>query len=434
MLDQAILSSLKEIDNEIFELTVAEETRQHEQIRLIPSENYASEGVRSALGTGFTNKYGEGYPHRRYYQGQINTDKLEILTIDRAKKLFGYPYANVQALSGAPANLAVYTAFLKPFEGKIMAMRLDHGGHLTHGSPVSVTGNWFEISHYGCQEDDFLDMEKIRAQALEFKPDILVCGYTAYPRTIDFKAFGEIAKEVGAVSLADVSHIAGLIAGGAHPSPFPHIDVVSFTTHKTLRGPRGAIILSKDPEHADKIDKAVFPGLQGGPHFNTIAAIGVSLKEAASEDFRNYSAQVVKNAVILSEELKNKGYHIISGGTDNHLILVDVRKSSKLPGKRVAEALEEVGIICNFNTVPNASDRQKPLFPDGIRLGTPSITTRGFKEEEMKKVAALIDRTIKNVKTGKIEKGISVFADESVTKKIADEVRELASSFPAFSW
>lgn len=434
MLDQAILSGLKEVDNEVFDLVVSEETRQQRQIRLIPSENYASCAVRAALATSFTNKYGEGYPGRRYYQGQINTDKIENLAIDRAKQLFGYPFANVQALSGAPANLAVYTAFLKPFSGKIMAMRLDHGGHLTHGSPVSVTGAWFEISHYGCQEDDYLDMEKIRAQALEFRPDVLVCGYTAYPRTIDFKAFGEIAREVGAISLADISHIAGLIAGGSHPSPFPHMDVVTFTTHKTLRGPRAAIILSKDPEHADKIDKAVFPGLQGGPHFNTISAIAVALKEALSPGFKAYTDQVVKNARAVADELTGRGYHIISGGTDNHLVLVDVRKSCNLPGKRVAEALEDVGIVCNFNTVPNASDRQKPLFPDGIRLGTPSITTRGFKENDCRKVAELMDRTMKNIKAGKLEKGESPFIDEGIKDQIATEVAELATSFPTFSW
>ncbi|MBU1220307.1 serine hydroxymethyltransferase [Myxococcota bacterium] len=434
MLDQAILSGLKEVDNEVFDLVVSEETRQQRQIRLIPSENYASCAVRAALATSFTNKYGEGYPGRRYYQGQVNTDKIENLAIERAKQLFGYPFANVQALSGAPANLAVYTAFLKPFAGKIMAMRLDHGGHLTHGSPVSVTGAWFEISHYGCQEDDYLDMEKIRAQALEFRPDVLVCGYTAYPRTIDFKAFGEIAREVGAISLADISHIAGLIAGGSHPSPFPHMDVVTFTTHKTLRGPRAAIILSKDPEHADKIDKAVFPGLQGGPHFNTISAIAVALKEALSPAFKSYTDQVVKNAISVADELKGRGYHIISGGTDNHLVLVDVRKSCNLPGKRVAEALEDVGIVCNFNTVPNASDRQKPLFPDGIRLGTPSITTRGFKENDCRKVAELMDRTMKNIKAGKLEKGESPFIDEAIKDQIAAEVAELATSFPTFSW
>ncbi len=302
MLDKTILSILKEQDPETYELVVKEETRQHEQIRLIPSENYASPAVKATLATSFTNKYGEGYPGRRYYQGQVNTDALEVMVIERAKALFGYPFANVQALSGAPANLGVYTAFLKPFEGKIMAMRLDHGGHLTHGSPVSVTGQWFEIQSYGCNEEDLLDYDDIREKALTFKPDVLVCGYTAYPGLIDFERFGAIAKEVGALSLADVSHIAGLIAGGAHPSPWPHMDVVSFTTHKTLRGPRAAIILAKDEEVMDKIDKAVFPGLQGGPHFNTIAAIGVALKEALSDEFKAYTHQVVKNAKRLATE------------------------------------------------------------------------------------------------------------------------------------
>ena len=432
MPNEILKNLLQDHDPEISGLIEAENTRQKEQIRLIPSENVTSPAVRAALASVFTNKYGEGYPGRRYYQGQINTDKLETLVIERAKKLFGYPFANVQALSGAPANLAVYTAFLKPFEGKIMAMRLDHGGHLTHGSPVSVTGKWFEIQHYGCNENDLLDMEAIRKQALEFKPDILVCGYTAYPRIIDFKAFGEIAKEVGAISLADISHIAGLVATGTHPSPFPHIDVVSFTVHKTLRGPRSAIILSKNEETAKKIDEAVFPGLQGGPHFNTIAAMGVALKEASEPSFKEYTDQIVKNAKTLASELANLGEHVVSGGTDNHLLLLDVRKSTNLPGKRVAVALEEVGIILNFNTVPNASPRQKPLFPDGIRMGTPSITSRGFKEEDVKKLASLIHRTIQNIKTGKIPKGESVWKDENEKNKIASEVKELALSFPEF--
>ncbi len=434
MLDQTILSILKEQDQQLFDLVLREETRQHEQIRLIPSENYASPAVKAALATSFTNKYGEGYPGRRYYQGQVNTDALELMVIERAKALFGYPHANVQALSGAPANLGVYTAFLKPFEGKIMAMRLDHGGHLTHGSPVSVTGQWFEILSYGCNENDVLDYEEIRRQALEFKPDVLVCGYTAYPRLIDFEKFGEIAREVGAISLADVSHIAGLIAGGAHPSPWPHMDVVTFTTHKTLRGPRAAIILAKDADMMDRIDKAVFPGLQGGPHFNTIAAIGVALGEAASPAFKDYSHQVVANAKKLGEELKVRGHHVVSGGTENHLLLLDVRKSHKLPGKRVAVALEEVGIVLNFNTVPNASDRQKPLFPDGIRLGTPSITTRGMKETDMVRLASLIDRTINNLKTGKISEGESAWKDDDEAVTIAAAVRELATSFPTFAW
>ncbi len=429
-----ITSLIKDTDPEIFDLVTKEEERQTSQIRLIPSENYASPAVRAALASVFTNKYGEGYPGRRYYQGQVNTDAMENMVRERAAKVFGYPYANVQALSGAPANLAVYNAFLKPFEGRIMAMRLDHGGHLTHGSPVSVTGSWFEFLHYGCNENDVLDMEEIRRMALEFKPHILVCGYTAYPRTIDFEAFGEIAKEVGAISMADISHIAGLVAGGAHPSPWPHIDIVTFTTHKTLRGPRAAIILSKNPEHAEKIDKSVFPGMQGGPHFNTIAAIGVALKEADSDAFRAYAAQVVKNARALAQGLKKRGYRILSGGTDNHLMLVNVRSTHNLSGKRVAKAMEEVGIICNFNTVPNASDRQKPLNPDGIRLGTPAVTTRGMKEEHMDELAGLIDRAISNVRAGKIPKGESHWKDEGLVKPLAEDVRALAEKFPTFTW
>jgi len=328
MIEKTVTSLVEPCDPQVAAILQNEDERQAAVLRLIPSENYASPAVRATLASTLSNKYGEGYPGRRYYQGQQNTDAVERLAIERACRLFGYPHANLQALSGAPANLGVYTAFLKPFEGRIMAMRLDHGGHLTHGSPVSVTGQWFEVKHYGCDEQDRLDMDEVRRLALEFRPHILVCGYTAYPRVIDFERFGAIAREVGAISLADVSHIAGLIAGGAHPSPFPHIDVVSFTTHKTLRGPRGAIILSQKPEHAEAIDKAVFPGLQGGPHFATIASVAVALHEAESEGFRSYSAQVVKNAQALAGHLMEKGYHVISGGTDNHLLPSSSRRSA----------------------------------------------------------------------------------------------------------
>jgi len=434
MIEKTITSLVEACDPKAAAILQNEDERQTAVLRMIPSENYASPAVRAALASTLSNKYGEGYAGRRYYQGQKNTDAIELLAIERACRLFGYPHANVQALSGAPANLGVYTAFLKPFEGRIMAMRLDHGGHLTHGSPVSVTGQWFEIMHYGCNENDVLDYDEIRRMAIEFKPNVLVCGYTAYPRTIDFAAFGAIAREVGAISLADVSHIAGLIAGGAHPSPFPHIDVVTFTTHKTLRGPRGAIILSQKPEHAEAIDKAVFPGLQGGPHFATIASLAVALHEAESDGFRSYSAQVVKNAQALAAHLMEKGYHVSSGGTDNHLLLVDVRKSASLPGKRVAELLEDVGIVLNFNTVPNASDRQKPLFPDGIRMGTPCLTTRGMKENHMAAVADFIHLAISNMKTGKIEKDDNPWKDPAVTGKLAADIRAFALSFPTFTW
>jgi len=434
MIEKTVSSLVESCDPQVAAILQGEDERQAAVLRMIPSENYASPAVRAALASTLSNKYGEGYPGRRYYQGQQYTDAVERLAIERACRVFGYPYANVQALSGAPANLGVYTAFLKPFEGRIMAMRLDHGGHLTHGSPVSVTGQWFEIKHYGCNEQDRLDMDEIRRMALEFRPHVLVCGYTAYPRVIDFERFGEIAREVGAISLADVSHIAGLIAGGAHPSPFPHIDIVSFTTHKTLRGPRGAIILSQKPEHAEAIDKAVFPGLQGGPHFATIAAVAVALHEAETEGFRNYSAQVVKNAQALGAHLAGRGYHVISGGTDNHLLLVDVRKSAGLPGKRAAELLEEVGVVLNFNTVPNASDRQKPLFPDGIRMGTPSLTSRGMKEVHMGTVAEFMDRAMKNMKAGKLEKDESPWKDPAETAKLAADIRAFALSFPTFTW
>ena len=433
MKSEHILTAIREVDPTMAELVAAEDDRQHRCIRLIPSENYASPAVRATLATNFTNKYGEGYPGRRYYQGQVNTDAMENEVKRRACELFGYPHANVQALSGAPANLAVYSTFMKPFEGRIMAMKLDHGGHLTHGSPVSVTGQWFEIQHYGCNAHDVLDMDAIRRQALEFRPDILVCGYTAYPRTIDFEAFGAIAKEVGAISLADVSHIAGLIAGGAHPSPAPHMDVVTFTTHKTLRGPRAAIILCKE-EHADVIDKTLFPGMQGGPHFNTIAAVGVALAEAATDAYRGYAARVVANAQALAAALVERGYHVSSGGTDNHLLLVDMRKSRKLPGKRVAIALERVGIVLNFNTVPNASELQKPLFPDGVRMGTPALTTRGLQPEHMDVVASFIDRTLEFVKRGKIEKGTGLWTDPSQQAVIRAEVEAFIEQVPTFRY
>jgi len=428
----ALTSPVRAVDPAVADLIDGEERRQLRSIRLIPSENHASPAVRAALASAFTNKYGEGYPGRRYYQGQEFDDALETLVLKRASELFSYPHANVQSLSGAPANLAVYSAFMKPYEGKLMALRLDHGGHLTHGSPVSVTGMWWQVHHYGVDQHDVIDMEDVRRQALEFRPDILLCGYTAYPRTIDFEAFGEIAREVGAISLGDVSHIAGLIAGGAHPSPFPHLDVITFTTHKTLRGPRGAAILSKTAEHADAIDKAVFPGLQGGPHFNTIAALGVALAEAATPEFKAYAARIVTNARALAEALASRGFHVVSGGTDNHLLLVDVRKSRNLPGKRAAIALEQVGIELNFNTVPNASEHQKPLFPDGIRLGTPSVTTRGMREPDMRRVAEFIDRGLTLVRTGKIPDGESFWTDEAARDALREEVEVFASGFSAF--
>jgi glycine hydroxymethyltransferase len=433
-MDDVIINSIRTVDPDIAALVGREDERQRQVLRLIPSENYASPAVRAALATSFTNKYGEGYPGRRYYQGQANTDALEREVIRRASQVFGYPYANVQALSGAPANLAVYSAFMKPNAGKIMTLRLDHGGHLTHGSPVSVTGQWFEVVHYGCNADDVIDMEDVRRIALEARPNIIVCGYTAYPRTIDFAAFAAVAHEVGAICMADIAHIAGLVAGGAHPSPWPHADVVTFTTHKSLRGPRAAIILSKTPEHAEAIDKAVFPGLQGGPHFNTIAAVGVALAEAATPGFRAYVQRIVANARALAAELQRRGHRVCSGGTDNHLLLVDVRRTLGLPGKRAAVGLEEVGIVLNFNTIPNASDQQKPLAPDGIRLGTPCLTTRGMAEREMERVAEFIDRGLRLLKPGKLEKGDDPWADAAGRDALAADVRAFASAFPTFRY
>ncbi len=434
MRSQELLDTISAVDPGMAELIGSEDARQQRCIRLIPSENYASPAVRAALASNFTNKYGEGYPGRRYYQGQRFTDAMESEVKRRACELFGYPYAIAQGLSGAPANLAVYAAFLEPFAGRLMAMRLDHGGHLTHGSPVSVTGQWFEIASYGCDTDDVLDMEAIRRQALEFKPDILVCGYTAYPRAIDFEAFGAIARECGALSLGDVSHIAGLIAGGAHPSPWPHMDIVTFTTHKTLRGPRAALILAKEEEHYLKVEKALFPGLQGGPHFNTIAAVGVALAEAATPQFRAYAARVVENARALAAALGERGFHVSSGGTDNHLLLVDTRKSRELPGRRLAIGLEQVGIVLNFNTVPNASPLQKPLFPDGVRMGTPCVTSRGMQAEHMATLADFIDRCCALLKRGRIERGTGIWTDTAARDALRREVFAFTDGFPTFTY
>ncbi len=434
MRPEDIVATIREADPAMADLVAKEDARQQRCIRLIPSENYASPAVRATLASTFTNKYGEGYPGKRYYQGQKFTDEMEVLVQKRACEVFGYPHSVVQGLSGAPANLAVYAAFIKPFEGKIMAMRLDHGGHLTHGSPVSVTGQWFEIGAYGCNPDDVLDMDEIRRQAQEFQPDVLVCGYTAYPRTIDFEEFGKIARDVGAISLADISHIAGLVAGGAHPSPWPHIDIVTFTTHKTLRGPRAALILAKSEEHYQKVEKALFPGMQGGPHFNTIAAIGVALAEAATPEYKAYTHNVVGNAKALAAALVERGYKVSSGGTDNHLLLVNTFESRKLPGRRVAIALERCGIVCNFNTVPNARPNQKPLFPDGIRVGTPSVTSRGMGAEDMATIADFIDRTCALTKRGKIEKGTGIFTDKAAAAALREEVFAFTAKFPTFTY
>ena len=407
-------------DPEIARLIHDEARRQSEKFRLIPSENYVSLAVLEACGTVLTNKYSEGYPGRRYYEGQQLIDPLESIAIDRAQTLFGADHANVQPYSGSPANLAVYLAFAKPGD-TIMGMSLAAGGHLTHGSPASVTGKWFNAVHYGVrQETGRVDLDDVRELALKERPKIIICGGTAIPRTIDYPAFAAIADEVGALLVADIAHIAGLIAGGAHPSPVGHVPVITTTTHKTLRGPRGAMILT-DAEHATAIDKAVFPGLQGGPHNHTTAGIAVALREAAQPSFRDYAAQVVANAKALAAALLDRGFDLVSGGTDNHLLLVDLT-SKGIAGKPAAKALDRAGIELNFNSVP--FDPRKPFDPSGIRLGTPAITTRGLTEEHMPQLAAWMDEAITAASKD----------DDEVLDRVAGEIRDLLSAYPVPGW
>jgi len=393
----------------IFKLIKKEEKRQKEVLEMIPSENYASKEVREALGSVLVNKYSEGYPGRRYYQGNSVIDEVETLAIEGAKKLFKVPFANVQALSGAAANAAIYFALLNPGE-KIMGMVLSSGGHLTHGHPkITFSGKYFTSVQYSVNKEGWLDYEAIERLALAEKPKIIVCGYTAYPRIIDFKKFGQIADKVGAFLLADISHIAGLIVAGVHPTPVPYVDVIMSTTHKTLRGPRGALLLvtdkglRKDSEMGKKIDRAVFPGLQGGPHDNQTAAIAVCLTEAVTPAFKKYSQQIVKNAQALAEKLKKFGFNLVTGGTDNHLMVVDLRNKES-DGAKAAILLEEAGIVVNKNTIP--FDPNPPANPSGIRLGTPAITTRGMKEKEMIKIAGWIDAVVAGVDPKKINKEI----------------------------
>ena len=407
-------------DPEVAGLINTEAQRQFEKIRLIPSENYASVAVLEAAGTLLTNKYSEGYPGRRYYEGQQVIDPLETLATERAKALFGVEHANVQPYSGSPANLAVYLALAAPGD-TIMGMELPMGGHLTHGWSVSVTGKWFRSVQYSVRADTGrVDFDEVRDLALRERPKLIFCGGTAIPRTIDFPVFAEIAAEAGAVLVADISHIAGLVAGGAHPSPAGHAPVITTTTHKTLRGPRGAMIMS-DAEHAKALDRAVFPGLQGGPHNHTTAAIAVALHEAARPEFREYAAQVVRNAKALAASLTERGYDLVSGGTDNHLILADLTRQG-IGGKPAAQALDRAGIELNYNTVP--FDKRKPFDPSGIRLGTPAITTRGLREEHMPQVAAWIDEAITAASKD----------DETAISRIAGEIRDFLAAYPIPGW
>ena len=392
------LDELRNTDPAIAQVIEDELARQNSHIELIASENWVSHAVMSAMGSPLTNKYAEGYPGKRYYGGCECVDVAENLAIERAKELFGCDYANVQPHSGAQENLAVFFAMLEPGD-TVMGMNLDHGGHLTHGSPVNISGKYFKIVPYGVNDEGFIDYDELRRIALEAKPKLIVAGASAYARTIDFKKFREVADEVGAYLMVDMAHIAGLVAAGLHPSPIPYADVVTTTTHKTLRGPRGGLILANE-EAAKKFNfnKAVFPGIQGGPLMHVIASKAVCFKEALTDEFKAYQKQIIDNAQALANGLMKRGVDIVSGGTDNHLMLVDL-KSLNLTGKQAEKMLDEVNITCNKNTIPN--DPQSPFVTSGVRLGTPSATTRGLKEEDMDQIAEAIALTLKDFEANK---------------------------------
>lgn len=410
------MKSLREVDLEIYSIIQKEKKRETGKILMIASENYASRAVMEAQGCLFTNKYAEGYPGRRYYGGCEYADEVERLAQERAKQLFAVEHVNVQPHSGTQANMAVYFAFLNPGD-TIMGMSLTHGGHLSHGAPVNFTGKLYKTVFYGVDKDTgYLDMNEVRRLAHEHRPKIIITGASAYPRIIDFKAFSEIAKEIGAFLLADIAHIAGLVATGLHPSPVPYSEFVTTTTHKTLRGPRGGVVMCKS-EYAKAIDKAVFPGIQGGPLVHVIAAKAVAFKEALTEEFREYQRRVVNNAKRLAEALKTRGFKLVSDGTDNHLLLVDLTNLN-ITGKEAEEALDRAGITVNKNTIP--FDTKPPTITSGIRIGTPSVTTRGMGEQEMEQIAEIIEMVIKNIN------------NESVIKEMQRKVQELCKKFPIY--
>lgn len=417
------MSHLREVDPELAEFIRRENRRQHAKIRLIPSENYTSEAVTEACASPLTNKYSEGYPGRRYYQGQYYIDKVESLCIERACEVFGAEHANVQPYSGSPANQAIYLALMEPGD-TLLGMNLAHGGHLTHGAAVSISGQHYRAVQYGVRRDTGeLDFDEVEALAREHRPKVIFCGGSAYPRVVDFERFSTIGKAVGAVVVADFAHIAGLVAAGVHPSPFPHVDVATTTTHKSLRGPRGGMILCRK-EYAKAIDEAVFPGLQGGPHNSIIAAVAVALREAATEPFREYARRIVVNAQALAASLVERGFDLFTGGTDNHLLLIDMTNKG-LTGNQMAVAMDASGLVCNRNLVP--FDPRSARDPSGIRVGTPAVTSRGFGPQEMVQTAAWMERVAQ------------VRADESLDKagrqaryrSMAGEVRELCNRFPA---
>jgi glycine hydroxymethyltransferase len=406
---------LADADPEIAAVIAREERRQHDKVRLIPSENYASRAVMEACGSVLNNKYSEGYAHKRYYEGQENIDAVEELAIARLKKLFGVAHANVQPYSGSPANLAVYFAFCQPGDS-VLGMALPAGGHLTHGWGVSITGSYYKAHQYGVRPDTHLiDFDEVAKLAREHKPKLLWCGGTAYARTLEYDKFAEIAREVGAVLVADIAHISGLIAGGAHPSPVGKAEIVTSTTHKTFRGPRGGMILC-DEAHAKRIDKAVFPGLQGGPHNGTTAGIAIAAELASTREFATYAKNVVANAKAMADALLSRGITLVTGGTDNHLILCDLSPKD-VPGKVAAKALDRAGIVGNYNSVP--FDKRKPFDPSGIRIGSPAITSRGMGVEESKRIGNYIADVV------------DAPDDEKQIARIAGEIREMCASFPA---
>ena len=416
---QMPLANLREVDPEVFAAVRAEESRQLDGLELIASENFASPAVLEAMGTVLTNKYAEGLPGKRYYGGCEHVDVVETLARDRACTLFGADHANVQPHSGAQANMAVFLAFLEPGD-RILGMDLSHGGHLTHGSAVNISGRYFDVSSYGVHaETGRMEYDLIRERAREVQPRLIIAGASADPRVIDFEAFGSIAREVGAVLLVDMAHIAGLVAAGVHPSPVPHADVVTTTTHKTLRGPRGGLILAK-AEHAKAVDKAVFPGTQGGPLMHVIASKAVAFKEALHPSFAEYSRRVVANARALGDALLARDFRLVSGGTDNHLLLVDLRPSHpELTGKEAEHALEAAGITMNKNTVPG--ETRSPFVTSGLRIGTPALTTRGMGEADMHRIGEWIARVL------------SAPGDERLIRRTREEVAELAASYPLYA-
>jgi glycine hydroxymethyltransferase len=409
--------ALRETDPEIADLIEREIARQNDGLELIASENFVSPAVLEAMGSPLTNKYAEGLPGKRYYGGCEIIDQVEQLAIDRAKQLFGAEHANVQPHSGAQANMTVFMALLKPGD-TFLGMDLSNGGHLTHGSPVNFSGILYKAISYGVTKDGLLDYDDMRRKAQDHKPKMIIAGYSAYSRVVDFARFAEVAKEIGAILMVDMAHFAGLVATGVYPSPVPHADVVTTTTHKTLRGPRGGIVLCK-AQHAKVIDKSVFPGTQGGPLEHVIAAKAVALKEALDPSFKTYCTQVVANARTLAAALMETGFHVVSGGTDNHLMLLDLRnRGENLTGKVAEIALDKAGITVNKNTVPN--ETRSPFVTSGLRVGTPAVTTRGMREAEMRRIAGMIDRVLRAPE------------EESVLHAVRAEVRELANDFPLY--